>query len=418
MRQETRNKTAENLSDCLRASTPQQAAAEDVNSQTQSARSRSCPNNNSTRMECLQSPEPSPTEADDSARCSPLTIPRRSDLEGRDTTESKSFPGPPYSLDGLYGSSHIPGGTPIVETARGTGPCLVPVPMLRGGSGAPVLGPFTPVRANRTIEDHFFMTNEHLDVVGKTTYDAIEMHTKQQIGATTMKHEQLVGVLEQHIADLRSQISLSSEKIEHNANHTQSIDLKLGQFEKFLKNEIVSPMTEQSKKIAEVESSLKSMQTALVHMQQSLEKLTESKSVSRQVNADPLAAPAATGLMSQAASAHHSQPTLTTYYGNEWSREEQTPMPPLQDRSLSNNYNSHNDARGDYGNNWQSHGWNERSSYQGRHRGEASSYAGTNPYHFGNGSQYSTGYMNGYSTYNPTPASPEHLYTYGQKSGQ
>lgn len=285
------------------------------------------------------------------------------------------------------------------------------------GNGASLGTPFSPL--NRTIDDHFFMTNEHLDVVGKTTYDAIEMHTKQQIAVTTAKHEQLVATLQQQFEDLKAQVISSNERVDHNANQTQSIGNKLGQFEKFLKDELISAMTEQSRKTAELETSLKAIQTAMAHMQQSLEKVSEFKPTPHQSAADTLAIQAASGLIPQTAHTQHSQPALNTYYGAEGSREEQAPMSHLQDRTVSSNYDPHANSRGNYGNNsnnWHSQTWNGRSNWQGRHRGEASSYGGTNPYHFGNGSQYNAGYMNNYSSYNHTPATPEQPYTYGQKS--
>lgn len=295
---------------------------------------------------------------------------------------------------------------------------MPPAPMLRGGNDTPVAGPFISPRTHKTIEDHFFMTNEHLDVVGKTTYDALDMFTKQQISAANVKHEQLLVIIEKHIEGLQSQISLVNNKADDAANRTHNVSLKLDQLEKFLKDEVVSAMKEQTKKTAEVESSLKEIQKAMVHMQQTIEKLSESKSAFHHPTTNTLPAPGAPSLMSHAAPIHHSQAALHSYYGNDASRDEQSPMPPLPHRSVSDNYETHSDQRGNYGTNWQSQAWNGRSTYHSRNKGETSSYASTNPYHVGNGGQYNNGYMNSYPSYNFSPASPEQPYAYGQKPAQ
>ena len=300
------------------------------------------------------------------------------------------------------------------------GPHLPMQPMLRGGIGAPPAVPFASPRTHKTIEDHFFMTNEHLDVVGKTTYDALDMFTKHQISAATAKHEQLVAIVEKHVDGLKSQISSVDEKADDTSNRTHNVGLKLDQLEKLLEDEVVGGMKEQTKKTAEMEASLREVQKAMTHMQQTLERLSGPKSASHHPATHALPTPSASTLLPHTVPSHHSQPAFTGYFGNvnETGRDEHSLMPALQDRNISNNYETHGDPRGNYGNNWQSQAWNGRSAYQGRGKGECSSYVGTNPYHFGNGGQYNNGYMNGYSSYNFSPTSPEQPYTYGQKPAQ
>jgi hypothetical protein len=264
------------------------------------------------------------------------------------------------------------------------------------------------------------MTNEHLDVVGKTTYDALDMFTKQQISATTAKHEQLVAIVEEHVDGLKSQISSVDEKADDTSNRTHNVGLKLDQLEKLLKDEVVGAIKEQTKKTAEMETSFQEVQKVMTHMQQTLERLSGSKSGPHHSATDALPTPGASTLLPHTVPSHHSQPALTGYFGNvnETGRDEHSLMPALQDRNIPNNYETHGDLRGNYSNNWQSQAWNGRSAYQGRGKGEGSSYVGTNPYHFGNGGQYNNGYMNGYSSYNFSPTSPEQPYTYGQKPAQ
>lgn len=293
-------------------------------------------------------------------------------------------------------------------------------PLLRGNTGASPAGPWTSPRTPKTIDDHFYMTNEHLDVVGKTTYDALDMYSKQQISATNGKHEQLVALVEKHIEGLKVQISSANEKADHNSNQTHNVAQKLDQLEKFFKDEVISAMTEQAKRAATLETDLNDVQKTMVLLQQAVEKLSELKFEKQHPATNSLSTPGASNPVSHAVPTHHSQPSLTSYYGhtNETGRDDQPLMPSLQDRNVSNNYESHSDQRGSYGNNWQPQAWNGRSSYQARSKDDRPSYSGTNPYHFTNGAQYNNGYMASYPSYNFSPSTPEQPYTYGQKPGQ
>lgn len=293
---------------------------------------------------------------------------------------------------------------------------IPPAPMLRGGPGP--AGSWPSPRTNKTIEDHFFMTNEHLDVVGKTTYDALDMYTKKQISAANASHEQLVVVLNDHIKGLKAHLSSVNEKAESNSSQTHNVSLKLDQLESFLKDEVLTAMTGQAKKTAEMQSSLKEVQSTMTQMQQVMEKLSTTESGAYPPASSALSGSGGSAFMTQSTPNHQSQHALTTFYGNAPRRDEQSPMPPVQDRAVSNNYDSHSDPQGIYGTNWQSQAWNGRPSYHGRNKGEATSYAGANPYHVGNSNQYNNGYMSGYSSYSFSPSGSEQPHAYAQKPTQ
>lgn len=300
--------------------------------------------------------------------------------------------------------------SPLQKLSVPHGP-IPPVPMLRGSNGAPIAGPLvSPCTPHKTIEDHFFMTNEHLDVVGKTTYDALDSFTQRQINAANVKHEQLVLIIDKHIEGLQAQIGVINVKADDASNQTHNLNPKLDQLEKFFNDEVLGYMKEQTKKAIKFESTLKELEKAMAHLQQTVEKLSEMKASSHHPSNSTLPTP-----VSHAAPAHHSQPALDVY---DACRDNYSPMPSAQHRNVSDNYDSHGDHRGNYGANWQSHAWNGRSTYFGRNKGEATSYAGTNPYQFGNGGQYNNNYINGYSSNYYSPTSPEELYAYGQKSAQ
>lgn len=295
---------------------------------------------------------------------------------------------------------------------------MTPTPMLRGGNGTPIPVPFANSPSRKTIEEHFFMTNEHLDVVGKTTYDTLGMFTEQQMNATNAKHEQLVAIIEKHVEGLQCQVNLVNDKADDAANQTHNVSLKLDQLEKFLKDEVISVMKEQTMKIAEVDSNIKEIQKAMAHVQQTVGKLSEFKSAWYHPTAGTLPAPGAASSTSHVAPTHHSQPALNGHYATDVNRHEQPPMPTQKRRNASDNYESHGDPRSHYGHNWQSQAWNGRPTYHGGNKAETPSYAGTNPYHFGNGGQYNNGYMSGYAPYNFSPASAEQSYPHGQKPAQ
>lgn len=294
---------------------------------------------------------------------------------------------------------------------------MPPAPMLRGGHGTAPAGLWPTPRPHKTIEDHFLMTNEHLDVVGKTTYDALDMYTKQQISAANANHGQLLLILDDHIKGLKAQISSVNEKVEDTSRQSHNVGLKLDHLEQFLKDEVVSAMSEQTKKTTEMYSCIKELQSTIMRMQQAIEKLSTTESGPHVSASSTLPVSGGSTVLPTPHTApnHHSQPTHTSYLGTETRRDEQLAMPPLQDRTHSNNYDSHGDPRTTYGANWQAQGWNGRPSYHSRNKGEGSSYAGPHPYQFGTGGQYNAGYVNGYSSYDFSPIGSEQPYTYGQK---
>lgn len=280
-------------------------------------------------------------------------------------------------------------------------------------------GPWTVPRTPKTMDDHFYMTNEHLDVVGKTTYDALDMYSKQQISTTNAKHEHLVILIEKHFEGLKSQVSSVNEKADRASEKTHNVARKLDQLERLIKDDVIGTMTEQTKKVAILEVNLKEIQKAMLHLQETVEKLSEVKSGLQRSASSALPTPGAPSLLPHVVTTHHSHDSPASYYGHtsEAGRDDQPSMPPLEDRSI-HNYEAHHDPRGSYGNNWQSQAWNGRSTYQARSKEDRPSYSGTNPYHFGNGAQYNNGYVNGYSSYNFSPGTPEQPCTYVQKPAQ
>jgi flagellin-specific chaperone FliS len=234
----------------------------------------------------------------------------------------------------------------------------------------PESGLFGPVVTPKTIHDHFFMTNEHLDVLGKSTWDQIELLKKEVHEKSTSRHEEFVAKVEELIHDIKMQVDSVNEKIDRNAEQGHNIDTKLEKLFDFLRDEVVGALAVRDQKMTDLEQSVKEVHKIM----QTVQRMLEQKHTEPNV---PLP-----GTFLPPGLSHRSQPSLAGYYGNmtESGRESQPPMPHMEAR------------------------WGPRGNFQGRNGREERPYPGTNPYQFANGTpngggQFSNGYSNGYPNY-------------------
>jgi hypothetical protein len=278
-------------------------------------------------------------------------------------------------------------------------------------------GAFEPFRSPKTLDDHFYMTNEHLDVVGKSTWDQIETLKKEQFEAFNNKHAQLITTMEQHIDEVKMQVDSVSEKVDRTTEQGHNVQTKLDRLFEFIKDDVVDLLAAQDKKATSLEQSVKELQKMVQNMQKTLEQKLSEPRIGQQ-HGTAVSAPAANATTSPfPLPAHRSQPSLAGYYGNmtESGREGQPPMPHIQDhRSNGLAQDTQNDPRAGYGTNYGQH-WGPRTGYPGRNGKEDRPYSGTNPYNFasngaGAGGQFSSGYSGGYPAYN----SPEPHYGFNQ----
>lgn len=295
-------------------------------------------------------------------------------------------------------------------------PSAVPSPLHKGPSAlipmqpiAPMLdssGLFGPPRTTKSIEDHFYMTNEHLDVVGKSSWDQIETLKKNLLGTANHKHAQLVSTVEKHVQEIKMQVDSVNEKADRSTEQSHNIHTKLEELFNFIKADIMGAFAAQDRKTTGLEQGVKELQETVQNMQKILEeRQSEPKASQQHMPAAPTPTPA-----SAAASfplpAHRSQPSLAGFYGNmtESGREGQPPVPHMPDhRNSGVAQETHTDPRAGYGGNYGQQ-WASRAGYHSRNSKEERPYSGTNPYHFANGAanggQFSNGYNGGYSTYN------------------
>ncbi|KAF1831232.1 hypothetical protein BDW02DRAFT_641606 [Decorospora gaudefroyi] len=255
------------------------------------------------------------------------------------------------------------------------------------------VGRFARPLSPRNINDHFFMTNEHLDVVAKTTWDLFEVKSNQQLSKVDTKHDNTVELMEKLFEDVKSELSTVKDKVESTANGQHKVCAVLDSISDVLKENISQALAQQDKKMTSMEAEIK-------ELKQMVQKLAETKAVQPH---------SATGQANTPNTAHspyppssnpRSQHSLNGYYPTtEGGRDGQLPM--AQD--------GHNDARAGYQNGYSQH-WAARSAYSSRNKDDRAPYSSTNPYHFASaaGGQYNNGYAgNSYSSFNFSPSSPD-----------
>ncbi|KAH8704643.1 hypothetical protein GQ44DRAFT_716384, partial [Phaeosphaeriaceae sp. PMI808] len=267
----------------------------------------------------------------------------------------------------------------------------------------------------KTIDDHFYMTNEHLDVVGKSTWDQIETMKKEQAETFNQKHTVLVTTVEKYVQDIKMQVDSVNGKADRTTEQSHNTLTKLDELFGYIKDDVMDVLVAQDKKLAATEQSIEKLH-------QTMQKILEQRQ-SESTNGQQCTFTALTPTAPKPTSspfplpAHRSQPSLAGYYGNmpEPGREGQPPMPHMLDLRAEGQ-DGHSDARAGYG---YGRSWAPRNGYPSRNNRDER-YSGGNPYHFaGNGvanGQFNNGYNGGYSGYNFSPGSPEQHY--GSFQGQ
>lgn len=263
-----------------------------------------------------------------------------------------------------------------------------------------------PPRTPKSIEDHFYMTNEHLDVVGKSNWDQIETLKKELHETFNSRHGQLVATVEKHVQEIKMQVDSVNEKADRTTEQDHNIHTKLEKLFDFVKDDVMGALAAQDKKAASMEQIVKDLQNIVHNMQKLLEqKHLEAKTSQQHVAAVPVSTPNPISSPFPPPG-HRSQPSLAGYYGNmtESGREGQPPMPHLLERNSGLVQDGSSDPRVGYVSNYGQQ-WAQRSAYQGRGSKEERPYSGTNPYQFANnianGGQFGNGYNGGYSAYSP-----------------
>ncbi|KAI4605727.1 hypothetical protein J4E80_010510 [Alternaria sp. BMP 0032] len=254
------------------------------------------------------------------------------------------------------------------------------------GSYSAITQPLAP----KTTEDHFYMTNEHLDVVGKTTWDALEKLAKDQERTSQARHDDTLALINRRFKQLSShldavkettnRVETSIDRVREVADNQHNIYATVNTIKDSIKETIPDAMKEQDKKMAIMEAEMKEMKQIIQALQKSMD----------QKAAEPPHTPQPPFPSHNQRSPH----SLPSHYGNipEVVRE----LQPVMQHGMSSPQDGHNDARLGYQNGHQNgNHWTARPAYAGRNgKEERPSYA-ANPYLYNNGGQYSSGYSGG-----------------------
>ena len=300
----------------------------------------------------------------------------------------------------------------------------IPASPLTPGQSAmtsPVAGAPFPPRTNRTMEEHFFMTNEHLDVVGKTMWDLIEMAQQRTAAALEGKCDEVANLMGKRFDDAMAQLSTSHKKADGSAEKLAGVHDNLAKVLSFINTEIAGAFQAQDKKTTALEERIQELQTSMQAMQKLLEQKTHEppsgqlQPANNKALSTPNSAHSPYGQQD-----HRRQPSVAGYYG-------QAAHTGRDMHDNSNNNNNDNDDSGGASPQHAGHGgqgsyengngrqWGSRGIYAVRREAGRGGYGGTNPYHFATGGPYGGGYAGGYAYhYSPTTSDAHHGAAPGQ----
>ncbi|KAK7189679.1 hypothetical protein DPSP01_005743 [Paraphaeosphaeria sporulosa] len=152
-----------------------------------------------------------------------------------------------------------------------TPPCAVGSQQMRISGQVPPVLPHTPIppppKAGVPIHDHFYMTNEHIDVVAMSIYDWVQSCNNHAIKAASSKHEQLKTTVDQRFDDIRSQINSVGEKADHNGNQSHNLSIQLDKLRDFIKSEVVELLAAQTARLNAMDHGIKELQKSVQDLQ-------------------------------------------------------------------------------------------------------------------------------------------------------
>ncbi|KAF2448677.1 hypothetical protein P171DRAFT_428718 [Karstenula rhodostoma CBS 690.94] len=207
------------------------------------------------------------------------------------------------NFHGYDSSSAVP--SPLHRTPQGAlGPQQMP-----GSGQAPPTFPSPPMppppRAGVPIHDHFYMTNEHIDVVAMSIYDWVQACNNQAMKTAASRHEQLRTTVDQRFDDIRSQINSVGEKADHNGNQSHNLSIQLDKLRDFIKAEVVEPLAAQTARLNAMDHGMKELQKSV----QDLQSQSQSQSQSQNTTAVYPSPNQPTALVNP-----RSQPSLPPFY--------------------------------------------------------------------------------------------------------
>lgn len=324
-------------------------------------------------------------------------------------------------------------------------------------------GPITPsqpVKARpvsfgipKNIEDHFYMTNEHLDVVGKTTWDRLESSKKQLLAAINVRNEVIAEAakklandnngtdgnarnsfdhinrtsdrINDSLDDMKSQLTTLNEKAGRVAEKQDKVHNEVDQIWTFVKMDIAAAFAAQEDKTSQLEGHIKELHITMQAFQKSIEQKIEQKIEPKPIEPKPTLQQSSNGSYATPTpansayppQAHRFPPSLTGYYSNpnDFNRVAQPPMPQIHDtQGLVSQQENQNIGQAGY-NNGHGQQWGARTAYPGRsNKEDRTAHVGTNPYYFANGGGYNAGFNGSYGPHVFSPSPPDTHYNFNQ----
>ncbi|KAF2875346.1 hypothetical protein BDV95DRAFT_657601 [Massariosphaeria phaeospora] len=121
-----------------------------------------------------------------------------------------------------------------------------------------------------TLEDHFYMTNEHIDVLGRSLYDHFEVCSSRDLNYAMKNKTAVINTIEKEFVDIKGQLDSVNDKADRASEQTQNIHLKLDKLLEFIKAEVAEPLVAQTHKVKEMENNMKELQQTVLELQKAV----------------------------------------------------------------------------------------------------------------------------------------------------
>jgi hypothetical protein len=215
------------------------------------------------------------------------------------------------------------------------------LPSRQAGQGAGPTSPPQPVAGTLSdgsnILTHFYMANEHMDVLGRSLYDLIDAKQRDTVKNVETKYDNIVELLNQRVDDLKVDMVAASDQY-------QSVIAKLERLVEFIKTDIATPLS----KVTSMSNDIKALQKTIQDLQKKME---HSKNPVTYTSPEvPCTFPPGLPLPNI-----RSQPSLTNFYGyngHDAGHDGSRMPPPSQDtRYRFNSYGGYYRGHGSRENN-------------------------------------------------------------------
>jgi hypothetical protein len=217
---------------------------------------------------------------------------------------------------------------------------------------APPHTPMSPPSLTGTLADgsniltHFYMCNQHMDMLGRTIWDIVadcKRQTNEEIEET---HKDTVEILEDRFKEIKLQVESVGQAVDHGCEQSRAVNAKMDQLLEFIKAEVVEPLAKQSQKNADMENDIKTLQKSMHEMR----KMVESKSSTTPSHPQVATHAGQSGHHSNLPN-HRSQPSLVGYLGA--ASDVGTPrMPAVQETRNDGRFRYNQNAGYGHGQQW------------------------------------------------------------------